>query len=66
MPPLRAFLTSPPPFFPLPSPQRVTFGCYIVYAVGLTSFIYPVVVFFGWNGGVGGAWRSNNLLFGCG
>mmetsp|Transcript_4463 Transcript_4463/g.9310 ORF Transcript_4463/g.9310 Transcript_4463/m.9310 type:complete len:457 (-) Transcript_4463:390-1760(-) len=46
--------------------ERVTFGCYIVYAVGLTSFIYPVVVFFGWNGGVGGAWREENLLFDCG
>ncbi|GMI10309.1 hypothetical protein TrVE_jg4462 [Triparma verrucosa] len=46
--------------------ERVTFGCYIVYSIVLTSFIYPVVVHWGWNGGWGGAWRSTDLLFGCG
>jgi Amt family ammonium transporter len=46
--------------------ERVTFGCYIAYSVVLTSFIYPVVVHWGWNGGWGGAWRTDDLLFGCG
>ncbi|GMH72548.1 hypothetical protein TrLO_g15878 [Triparma laevis f. longispina] len=46
--------------------ERVTFGCYIIYSIVLTSFIYPVVVHWGWNGGWGGAWRSTDLLFGCG
>ncbi|GMI28298.1 hypothetical protein TeGR_g12923 [Tetraparma gracilis] len=46
--------------------ERVSFGCYIVYSVVLTSFIYPVVVHWGWNGGWGGAWRTEDLLFGCG
>jgi Amt family ammonium transporter len=59
--------------------ERVTFGCYIIYSVVLTAFIYPVVVHWGWAGGFGGAWKGclslkddgtcdddSNLLFGCG
>ena len=47
--------------------ERVTFGCYIVYSIVLTSFIYPVVVHWGWNAnGWASAWRENDLLFGCG
>ena len=47
--------------------ERVTFGCYIIYSVALTSFIYPVVVQWGWGGeGWASAWREENLLFGCG
>ena len=46
--------------------ERVTFGCYIIYSIVLTSFIYPVVVHWGWNGGWGGAWRDDNLFMGCG
>jgi Amt family ammonium transporter len=47
--------------------ERVTFGCYIVYSIVLTSFIYPVVVHWGWNAnGWASAWRENDLLFDCG
>lgn len=46
--------------------ERVTFGCYVVYSVCLTCFIYPVVVHWGWNGGWGGAWRETDLFMGCG
>uniref|UniRef100_A0A7S2QUY7 Ammonium transporter n=1 Tax=Triparma pacifica TaxID=91992 RepID=A0A7S2QUY7_9STRA len=47
--------------------ERVTFGCYIVYSVVLTSFIYPVVVHWGWNTyGWASAWRESELLFDCG
>lgn len=47
--------------------ERVTFGCYIVYSIVLTSFIYPVVVHWGWNTyGWASAWREHDLLFDCG
>lgn len=46
--------------------ERVSFNAYIVYSVVLTSFIYPVVVHWGWAGGWASAWREDDLLFDCG
>lgn len=45
--------------------ERVSFNAYIVYAIVLTSFIYPVVVHWGWAGGFFSAF-SEDPLFGCG
>lgn len=47
--------------------ERVAFNAYIVYSVVLTSFIYPVIVHWGWAGeGWASAWREDDLLFDCG
>ncbi|CAN0257487.1 unnamed protein product [Ectocarpus sp. 12 AP-2014] len=46
--------------------ERVSFNAYIIYSIILTSFIYPVVVHWGWAGGWASAWRETDLLFGCG
>jgi len=49
--------------------ERVAFSGYIVYSIVLTSFIYPIVVHWGWNTeGWATAWSSDeDLLFmGCG
>ena len=46
--------------------ERVSFGCYIVYSIVLTGFIYPIVVHAGWGGGIFSAWRSSDLFMGCG
>ncbi|CAN0382183.1 unnamed protein product, partial [Ectocarpus sp. 8 AP-2014] len=46
--------------------ERVSFNAYIIYSIVLTSFIYPVVVHWGWAGGWASAWRETDLLFGCG
>lgn len=38
--------------------ERVTFGAYVIYAMCLLGFIYPVVVHWGWSaGGWASAWR---------
>ncbi|CBJ33346.1 ammonium transporter (ISS) [Ectocarpus siliculosus] len=46
--------------------ERVSFNAYIIYSVILTSFIYPVVVHWGWGGGWASAWVDEDLLFDCG
>eukprot|EP00752_Nemacystus_decipiens_P002092 g2001.t2 len=47
--------------------ERVTFGAYVIYAVCLLGFIYPVVVHWGWSaGGWASAWRESDLLMDCG
>ncbi|CAM9194013.1 unnamed protein product, partial [Ascophyllum nodosum] len=46
--------------------ERVSFNAYIGYSIVLTSFIYPVVVHWGWGGGWASAWREEDLLFDCG
>jgi len=51
--------------------ERVAFSGYIVYSIVLTSFIYPIVVHWGWNtGGWATAWNSGSdefkLFMGCG
>lgn len=46
--------------------ERVTFGAYVIYAVCLLGFIYPIVVHWGWGGGWASAWREENLLLDCG
>lgn len=47
--------------------ERVTFGAYVIYAVCLLGFIYPVVVHWGWSaGGWASAFRETDLLFDCG
>eukprot|EP00640_Fibrocapsa_japonica_P001704 CAMPEP_0113935380 /NCGR_PEP_ID=MMETSP1339-20121228/2540_1 /TAXON_ID=94617 /ORGANISM="Fibrocapsa japonica" /LENGTH=469 /DNA_ID=CAMNT_0000937511 /DNA_START=106 /DNA_END=1515 /DNA_ORIENTATION=- /assembly_acc=CAM_ASM_000762 len=49
--------------------ERVSFIGYIIYSVILTSFIYPVVVHWGWSGeGWATAWTEDPeiLLEGCG
>lgn len=46
--------------------ERVSFNAYLVYSVVLTSFVYPVVVHWGWAGGWASAFAGENLLFGCG
>ena len=47
--------------------ERVSFNAYIVYSIVLTSFIYPVVVHWGWAGGWASAFAGENLLlFDCG
>lgn len=35
--------------------ERVTFGAYVIYAVCLLGFIYPMVVHWGWSSG---GWAS--------
>ena len=45
--------------------ERTSLNAYVIYTVVLTSFVYPVVVHWGWAGG----WTSSfieNRLFGCG
>lgn len=37
--------------------ERVTFGAYVIYAVCLLGFVYPMVVHWGWGGGWASAWR---------
>jgi Amt family ammonium transporter len=44
--------------------ERVSFGCYLVYSVALTSFIYPVVVSAGWATG-GFAYANSDFFNGC-
>ncbi|CAN0042201.1 unnamed protein product, partial [Hapterophycus canaliculatus] len=47
--------------------ERVSFNAYIVYSIVLTSFIYPVVVHWGWAGGWASAFvDEDDLLFDCG
>lgn len=46
--------------------ERVSFNAYIVYSIVLTSFIYPVVVHWGWGGGWASAFAGDDLLFDCG
>ncbi|CAM9900198.1 unnamed protein product [Ascophyllum nodosum] len=47
--------------------ERVAFNAYIIYSIVLTSFIYPVVVHWAWNGeGWASAFREEDLLFNCG
>lgn len=47
--------------------ERVAFSGYIVYSIVLTSFIYPIVVHWGWNtAGWASAWREEDLFMGCG
>ncbi|CAN0065812.1 unnamed protein product [Pylaiella littoralis] len=46
--------------------ERVSFNAYIVYSIVLTSFIYPVVVHWGWGGGWASAFAGEDLLFDCG
>eukprot|EP00904_Undaria_pinnatifida_P002669 jgi/Undpi1/12402/HiC_scaffold_5.g02074.m1 len=46
--------------------ERVAFNAYVIYSIVLTSFIYPVVVHWGWAGGFASAWVDNDLLFDCG
>ncbi|CAM9168527.1 unnamed protein product, partial [Scytosiphon promiscuus] len=46
--------------------ERVSFNAYIIYSIVLTSFIYPVVVHWGWAGGWASAFVEEDLLFGCG
>eukprot|EP00904_Undaria_pinnatifida_P000757 jgi/Undpi1/10682/HiC_scaffold_29.g13130.m1 len=47
--------------------ERVTFGAYVIYAVCLLGFIYPIVVHWGWSsGGWASAFRDTDLLFDCG
>jgi len=49
--------------------ERVAFSGYIVYSIVLTSFIYPIVVHWGWNtAGWATAWTSDedHLFMGCG
>ncbi|CAM9854076.1 unnamed protein product, partial [Pylaiella littoralis] len=47
--------------------ERVTFGAYVIYAVCLLGFIYPMVVHLGWSGGGwASAWRETDLLMDCG
>eukprot|EP00903_Cladosiphon_okamuranus_P016044 g14814.t1 len=53
--------------------ERVSFNAYILYSIVLTSFIYPVVVHWGWAGGWASAWfdtsdpeMTTELLFDCG
>ncbi|CAN0020123.1 unnamed protein product, partial [Sphacelaria rigidula] len=49
--------------------ERVSFNAYVVYSIVLTSFIYPVVVHWGWSGdGWASPWSddADSRLFGCG
>lgn len=46
--------------------ERVSFNAYVIYSIVLTSFIYPVVVHWGWAGGWASAWVDSDLLFDCG
>lgn len=49
--------------------ERVAFSGYIIYSIVLTSFIYPIVVHWGWNtSGWATAWTEDEdiLLMGCG
>ena len=45
--------------------ERTSLNAYVIYTVVLTSFIYPVVVHWGWAGGWASAFVENRL-FGCG
>lgn len=46
--------------------ERVSFTAYVIYSIVLTSFIYPVVVHWGWGEGWASAWVESDLLFDCG
>lgn len=46
--------------------ERVSFSAYLAYSVVLTSFIYPIVVHWGWGEGWASAFRGDDLLFDCG
>ncbi|CAM9900828.1 unnamed protein product [Choristocarpus tenellus] len=49
--------------------ERVSFTAYVIYSIVLTSFIYPVVVHWGWHTqGWASAWNSDTsfVLFDCG
>lgn len=47
--------------------ERVSFNAYVIYSLVLTSFIYPVVVHWGWADGWASAFNEEgDLLFGCG
>ncbi|CAM9319489.1 unnamed protein product [Chrysoparadoxa australica] len=47
--------------------ERVTFGAYVIYAMSLIGFVYPIVVHWGWSaGGWASPWREESLLIGCG
>lgn len=49
--------------------ERVSFNAYVIYSIILTSFIYPVVVHWGWSGdGWASPWSgdADSRLFGCG
>ena len=45
--------------------ERTSLSSYVIYTVVLTSFIYPVVVHWGWAGGWASAFIEDRL-FGCG
>lgn len=49
--------------------ERVAFNAYVIYSIVLTSFIYPVVVHWGWApDGWASPWSddADSLLFNCG
>ncbi|KAG5192644.1 ammonium transporter [Tribonema minus] len=47
--------------------ERISFGCYLIYAVTLTGFIYPIMVHMTWSaGGWMSAFREDFLLSRCG
>mmetsp|Transcript_5837 Transcript_5837/g.8757 ORF Transcript_5837/g.8757 Transcript_5837/m.8757 type:complete len:487 (-) Transcript_5837:3-1463(-) len=47
--------------------ERISFSCYLIYAVCLTGFIYPVMVHMTWSeGGWMSAFREDHLLSKCG
>ena len=46
--------------------ERISFSAYVIYAIVLTSFIYPFVVHWGWAGGWASAFAGKDLLFDCG
>ena len=46
--------------------ERITFSSYLLISTLLTSVIYPVIVHIAWGNGFASAWRTGNLLSGCG